>query len=153
VPDRSRHFASIVLAAGAVVLLAAIAVGHSMGDRVLGQATERSLPPMLVVGTPEPYATAGPFGPDWKESEALSAPPDPRFPDPRVPPVPLPTLRPATPAPSPSPVTPTPNPNIPIWRQQPLPTPTPEPTGPDAGLSPASPSPGAPLAQGASPPP
>lgn len=121
--DPSNRFATLVLAGGAVVLLAAIGIGQRMGDRVLGQATEHALPSIAAVVTPEPYASSGPYGPDWKRSETLSAPADPRFPDPRIPPQPLPT-----PLPTPKPetiVTPTINPNIPIWRQKPLPTATP----------------------------
>ena len=124
--DASNPFLTIVLAAGAAVLLIAIAVGQRMGDRVLGQATQ-TLPEIGALATPEPYASAGPFGPDWRRSETLSAAGDPRFPDPRIPPQPLPT----PPPPPPRPVelaTPTPNPNVPIWRQKPLPTATPFPT-------------------------
>ncbi|HKE37659.1 MAG TPA: hypothetical protein VKB39_09505 [Candidatus Baltobacteraceae bacterium] len=121
--DPSNRFATLVLAAGAVVLLAAIGIGQRMGDRVLGQATEHALPSIAAVVTPEPYASSGPYGPDWKRSETLSAASDPRFPDPRVPPQPIPTL-PPTPKPKVSP-TPTINPNVPIWRQKPLPTATP----------------------------
>jgi hypothetical protein len=124
--DPSNPFPTIVLATGAAVLLVAIAVGQRMGDRVLGEATETTLP-SIELATPEPYATSGPFGPDWKRSETLSAAADPRFPDPRVPPQPLPTPVPLPPAPV-VPGTPTPNPNIPIWRQKPLPTATPIPT-------------------------
>jgi hypothetical protein len=139
--DPANRFATLVLAAGAVVLLAAIGIGQRMGDRVLGQATERALPSIAAVVTPEPYASSGPYGPDWKRSETLSAASDPRFPDPRVPPQPIPTI-PPTPTPKASP-TPTINPNIPIWRQQPLPTATPyEPTDelspePSATVSPS----------------
>lgn len=121
--DPANRFATLVLAAGAVVLLAAIGIGQRMGDRVLGQATEHALPSIAAVVTPEPYASSGPYGPDWKRSETLSAASDPHFPDPRIPPVPIPTI-PPTPTPKASP-TPTINPNIPIWRQQPLPTATP----------------------------
>ncbi|HTU83174.1 MAG TPA: hypothetical protein VMH02_11790 [Verrucomicrobiae bacterium] len=119
--DRSHRFATAVLALGTLVLLVAIVVGERMGDRVLGQATEQA--PLLSsqLASPEPTASAGPFGPDWKRNEALSAASDPHFPDPRVPPKPIPTLPPA-PTPTPPPATPTPNPNVPIWRQQPLPT-------------------------------
>jgi hypothetical protein len=140
--DPTNRFATLVLAAGAVVLLAAIGLGQRMGDRVLGQATEHALPSITAVVTPEPYASSGPYGPDWKRSETLSAAADPRFPDPRIPPQPLPTPPPATPAPRVAP-TPTINPNIPIWRQKPLPTATPVPSeGPSEGPSAsASPSP------------
>lgn len=142
--DPNHRFATLVLAAGAVVLLAAIAIGQRMGDRVLGQATEHALPSVAAVVTPEPYASSGPYGPNWKRSETLSAAPDPRFPDPRVPPQPLPTPPPATPKPRTAP-TPTINPNVPIWRQKPLPTATPyQPTAKPSGspASTSSPSPG-----------
>jgi hypothetical protein len=152
--DPSKRFATIVLAVGAAVLLIAIAVGEHMGDRVIGQATERTLqsvvPPAV---TPAPESSTGAYGPDWKRSETLSAAGDPRFPDPRVPPQPLPT-QPPTPAPKQTqtpPPTPTPNPNIPIWRQQPLPSPlAPVPENFTAPPSPAAaPSEGVP---GSSPP-
>ena len=135
----SNRFPTIVLAAGAAVLLFAIALGQRMGDRVLGQATEHALPAIAGIGTPAPGATAGSFGPDWKRSETLSAAADPRFPDPRVPPQPLPT-----PLPRPVsnvPATPTPNPNIPIWRQKPLPTATPFVTAPPTQTPSGVPSP------------
>lgn len=114
-------FPTIVLAAGAAVLIVAVALGQSMGDRVMQQATEQlqGLTPSAV--TPAPDSSEQPYGPDWKRSQALSAATDPRFPDPRVPPQPLPTPLPApkaTPTPHP---TPTVNENIPIWRRQPLP--------------------------------
>ena len=122
----SSRFPTLLLAAGAVVLLIAVALGERMGNRVIGQATEQTLQSVIPQAiTPAPDATPRPYGPDWKRSQALSAAGDPRFPDPRVPPVPLPTPLPATPKPTPTPfriVTPTPNPNIPIWRQKPLPT-------------------------------
>jgi hypothetical protein len=121
----STRFPTILLAAGAVVLLLAVAVGERMGNRVIGQATEQTLQSVVPQAvTPAPDATPRPYGPDWKRSQALSAAGDPHFPDPRVPPQPLPTL---PPTPKPRPIrtitpTPTPNPNIPIWRQKPLPT-------------------------------
>ena len=138
--DPSRRFATIVLAAGAAVLLIAIAIGQRMGDRVLGQATEHTLPSLAVV-TPEPYASSGPYGPDWKRSETLSAASDPRFPDPRIPPQPLPTPPPATPHPVVVVPTPTYNPSLPIWRQRPLPTATPVPSETPTGTASESPSP------------
>jgi hypothetical protein len=114
---------TIVLAVGAAVLLIAVAIGERMGDRVIGQATEQTLQSVGPVSvSPSAHASAQPYGPDWKRSQALSAAGDPHFPDPRVPPQPLPTPLP-TPKPRPTPIpTPTPNPNIPIWRQKPLPT-------------------------------
>jgi hypothetical protein len=148
----STRFPTLLLAAGAVVLLLAVAVGERMGNRVIGQATEQTLHSVVPQAvTPAPDATPRPYGPDWKRSQALSTAGDPHFPDPRVPPQPLPTL-PPTPKPTPVPTriaTPTPNPNIPVWRQRPMPTfapsaepsaegstlpgaPTAEPTPPDA---------------------
>lgn len=139
--DPSNRFATFVLGIGTLVLLAAIGVGQRMGDRVLGQATEHSLPPLSsVLPTADPNATSGPYGPDWKRSETLSAAPDPRFPDPRVPPRPLPTPLPR-PTAAPVAATPTPNPNIPIWRQVPLPTATPVGSPTDQGPDVPSPAP------------
>jgi hypothetical protein len=116
-------FPTIVLGAGAAVLLIAVAIGERMGDRVFGQATEQTLQSVGPISvSPSPNGAPQAYGPDWKRSQALSAAGDPRFPDPRVPPQPLPTPLP-TPKPRPTPVpTPTPNPNVPIWRQKPLPT-------------------------------
>lgn len=132
-----------MLAAGAAVLLVAVAVGERMGNRVIGQAGDQSLQSVLPQAvTPAPNASPQAYGPDWKRSQALSAAGDPHFPDPRVPPQPLPTLAP-TPKPKPTPTpTATPNPNIPIWRQSPLPTyaPSESPSAEDSGL-PSSPTP------------
>jgi hypothetical protein len=132
-----------VLAAGAAVLLVAVAVGERMGNRVIGQAGDQSLQSVLPQAvTPAPNASPQAYGPDWKRSQALSAAGDPHFPDPRVPPQPLPTLAP-TPKPKPTPIpTATPNPNIPIWRQSPLPTsaPSESPAAEESGL-PSSPTP------------
>lgn len=141
---------TIVLAAGALVLIAAVFIGERMGNRVMGQATEQQLQSVVpVAATASPGATQQPYGPDWKRSQALSAAVDPRFPDPRVPPQPLPTL-PPTPKPRPTPVpTPTPNPNIPIWRQSPLPTAAPSET--PASLSSAVPTENGDMTPGASP--
>ncbi|HTA40098.1 MAG TPA: hypothetical protein VK760_13525 [Candidatus Acidoferrales bacterium] len=131
-PMPTNRLPTILLAAGAAVLLLAILLGERMGDRVLGQVARGSGTTLPVAITPEPLQTAGPFGADWKRSMTLTAAPDPRFPDPRVPPQPLPTRAAETPAPVSH--TPTPNPNIPVWRQQPMPTvapiaiPTEEPT-------------------------
>lgn len=124
-----RRFATLVLAIGTLVLLAAIAVGQHMGDRVLDQAAGANSQNAVAAVTPEPTQSAGSYGPDWKRSDTLAGAADPHFPDPRVPPQPLPTPLP-TPKPTPVPVaSPTPsetyNPNIPIWRQKPLPTATP----------------------------
>lgn len=143
--DPANRFLTAVLAVGSIVLLIAIGIGERLGDRVLGQATDRDLQTLpLVSASPMPTQSSGPFGPNWKRSDTLSAAGDPRFPDPRIPPQPLPTVPPTpkptpTPRPTPTPVpTPTPNPKLPIWRQQPLPTATPIPSAsPSPSTSPA----------------
>lgn len=142
--DPSKRFITIVLALGVAVLAVAIAVGERAGDKVIGQVTEKRLDSIAPVSvTPAPHQTnSGPYGPDWKRTDVMSAAEDPQFPDPRVPPVPPPTPKPPpkfTPRPSemPSP-SPTPNLNLPIWRRAaPLPTATPA-----GGASPGSPVPG-----------
>lgn len=130
--DPSKRFVTTVLAAGVLVLLAAILIGERMGDRVLGRASERALSSVPVVTlTPQPQQSLGPYGPDWKRSQTLSAAGDPGFPDPRVPPEPLPTPPPTPkPTPKPSPAR-TLNPNIPIWDQTPIPSGSPS-TAPSA---------------------
>ena len=65
--------------------------------------------------TPVPQATDAPYGLDWKRSQTLAAAGDPHFPDPRIPPKPLPTPS-QPPSPSPTPSW-TRNPNVPIWDQ------------------------------------
>jgi len=124
--DQSRRFVTIVLAAGVLVLLGAIALGERMGDRVMVQAVDSGITNAPVIVTPLPAkATSGPYGPDWHSSQTLSAAADPGFPDPRVPPRALPTpLPPPTAQPR---ARWTPNPNLPIWDQTPPPTPTPRP--------------------------
>lgn len=131
--DPSKRFITLVLAAGVLVLFAAIAIGQRMGDRVLGQAAN-SGPAAMPLITPAPSASPIPYGPDWKRSQTLAAAPDPGFPDPRIPPKPLPTL-PPTPKPAPATHTPTPNPNLPIWDQSPF-----RRLSPSPGTSPAPPS-------------
>jgi hypothetical protein len=142
--DPSKRFAALVLALGSLVLLLAIGVGQRMGYRLLGQSTGLTpviLPTIRV--TPEPiYAGGGAYGPDWRRSQTLSGAPDPGFPDPRVPPAPLPTRAPAPPAPSPTHSKTPPNPNIPVWRQSPVPTQAPSPASTRAETE-AEPSPGA----------
>lgn len=111
-----------MLAAGVLVLLAAIALGERMGDRVLIEASDSGNNAQSPLVTPLPESTtSGAYSPDWKVTQALAAAPDPRFPDPRVPPKPLPTLASPSPSPSPKPRW-TPNPNIPIWDQTPPPS-------------------------------
>jgi len=143
--DPSKRFVTLVLAAGVVVLLAAIALGERMGDRVLGRASDQALTTVPVVAlTPSPEeSSGGPYGPDWKRNQTLSAAGDPGFPDPRVPPKPLPTL-PPTPVPTATPPKParTYNPNIPIWDQTPIPSGSPS-AAPSTEGSPEGPSPAA----------
>ena len=121
--DPSKRLPTLVLAAGVIVLLIAVALGEHMGERVLGApSSDRTLGATQIRITPAPDQTTAPYGPDWKRSSTLSAAADPGFPDPRIPPAPLPTRAPVVaPAVTPRP-RPTLNPNIPIWRQTPIPT-------------------------------
>ncbi len=137
--DPSRRFVTVVLAAGVLVLLGAIALGEHMGDRVMVQAADSGLSNQAVIVTPlPPDSSSGPFGPDWRSSQTLSAAADPGFPDPRVPPKPLPTQRPRpTPQPTPTPSW-SPNPNQPIWDQTVLPSPSPSPSPPEASPTPTA---------------
>ena len=151
----SRRLPTILLLTGAAVLLIAVAIGERMGNRVIGNATEQTLQSVTPTAvSPAPDASARAYGPDWKRSQALSAAGDPHFPDPRVPPKPLPTLPPATPAPrraTPRP-TATPNPNIPVWRQSPLPTATPAASPSAEGSAPLEPPTPEPSPAGSAPP-
>ena len=157
--DPQKQRLTIVLLSGAALLIIAIFVGKAMGDRVMTHVTEQGLTGAgnTLLISPAPAAPgAVPFGPNWKRTQILAAAPDPGFPDPRVPPVPLPTPEP-TPKATPRPVrTPTPLP-VPTITLEPTPTwppsPSPSPSGsPGASSSPrASASPGAPI--GPQPPP
>jgi len=151
--DPSKRFATIVMALGIVVLVSAIAIGERAGDRAIGQVTEKRLQSIapITVAPASPDATVAPYGPDWKRTDVMAAAPDPGFPDPRVPPAPLPTPSPVpsyTPppfvAPSSGPApTPraTPNLSLPVWRRnRPLPTIAPSATTPPA-TPPGSPQP------------
>ena len=136
--DPSRRFVTLVLAVGVVVLLGAIALGERMGDRVIVNAVDTGASNAQVVVTPLPVgASLAPYGPDWKSNQTLAAAPDPGFPDPRIPPRPLPTPLPrTTPAPRP---TWTKNPNLPVWDVQtppPAGSPEPVPSEPATGPSP-----------------
>ncbi len=116
---------AITIVAAGLILLVAIAVGNEMGNRVLGQATERG-PALLAT----PVATPVGFDPDpgdvnWRRNRIISVATDPAFPDPRVtpppPPPPPPTVRylpTAAPTPSPSPT-----PSGPPYTSPPLPIP------------------------------
>ncbi len=134
-----NRFVTAVLAAGVVVLLVAILLGEHMGDRVMTEAAENGNLNTTPLITPVPDATNGPYGPDWKNTQTLAAAPDPGFPDPRIPPKPLPTVD-LPPSPSPTPTW-TPNPNIPIWDQTPPPSPQASATTFSENSSEASPTP------------
>jgi hypothetical protein len=130
--DPSKRFVTAVLALGVAVLLGAIALGERMGEGVLTQAVDNGVSAQTPLVTPLPESTAtGAYGPDWKSNQALAAAPDPHFPDPRIPPKPLPTLATPTPSPRPKPTwTPNANLNVPVWDQTPPPpaSPTASPT-------------------------
>lgn len=143
--DPSKRFVTIILAAGVLVLLIAIAIGQRMGTRVLVQATSSDNMDSTPILTPMAAPTVAPYGPDWKSSQTLSAAVDPGFPDPRIPPKPLPTPEP-TARPTPTPKW-TPNPKLPIWEQTVLPSPS---ASPSASPS-DEPSPGPSVSPGASP--
>src|ERR1700722_14638721 len=88
---------AITIVASGIILLIAIAVGNEMGNRVLGQATERG-PAILAT----PVATPVGFDPDpgdvnWRRNHVVSVATDPAFPDPRVTPPPPPTAPPPPP--------------------------------------------------------
>ncbi len=147
--DPSKRFLTFVLLLGIAVLVTAISFGEHEGDRVMGQVTEKRLEgiaPITVTPAPPQKSTA-PYGPDWKRTAVMSAATDPAFPDPRVPPEPLPTAIPppkVTPAPRIAPPTPTPTPNmnVPIWRRAaPLPTAAPSESASPLPGPPQSPSP------------
>jgi hypothetical protein len=151
VPDPSKRFATLVLTAGILVLLLAIVLGEGMGQNVMRNVNEGNLASIPVAITPNPQPSSVPYGPGWEQPDALAAAPDPRFPDPRVPPVPLPTFVPR-PTVGPKP-TATPDTAIPIWRRaQPLPTTPPGDRSliPQSNVTPA-PQPSATLIPGPSP--
>jgi hypothetical protein len=133
--DPSKRFLTVVLAAGVIVLVAAIFIGERAGSGVfVAEQSSGNLETSPII-TPVPQATGmtDGYGPDWKRSQTLAAAPDPGFPDPRVPPVPLPT---APPTPKPTPEAKprwTPNPNLPVWVKQ-----TPPPDEASASPSPAA---------------
>jgi len=107
---------STLLMLGAIVLLVSIAIGNSMGNRVLGQIAARA--PDVI---PSPIETPSPDSGiplqvlARREHSALSVATDPGFPDPRVTPEP-------TPPPPPPPV-----PKEVITRPHSTPTPSPSP--------------------------
>ena len=91
---------STTLILGAIVLLIAIAIGNSMGNRVLG-AVARRIPSFST--TPLPFTTPsgepleGAANLARRRRQVLSVATDPAFPDPRITPEPSP---PPTPVPS-----------------------------------------------------
>jgi hypothetical protein len=100
VPPPRRPGLSLLLVAGAVVLLVSILIGQKLGDRVLLQ-TERRIPIAGAEITPVPEADTSDRGElrNWKRLQVISVATDPAFPDPRVtrpppPPAPSPTHRP-----------------------------------------------------------
>jgi len=128
----SRAGFSTLLVAGAIVLLVAIALGNSMGNRVLGQVAGR-LPEQATTAAPTPVESANDAASrvQWKRTQVLSAATDPGFPDPRVTPEPpqLPPSRPRSApsrAPSPAPPrderTPAAGPSVP-YTSPPMPIP------------------------------
>lgn len=104
-----RASLTVTLIVGGAVLLLAIAIGNEMGNRVLGQATERG--PAIVatpVATPVGQETSAVSEANWRRVQIVTVATDPAFPDPRVTPEPPPpprpvTTRPATPTPKPRP--------------------------------------------------
>jgi len=100
----SRYELSLLLIVGSLVLLIAIVIGDSMGNKVLGQIASRA----STETTPVPIPTAS-VGDEASQvlarrREVLSVATDPAFPDPRITPEPPPPATPRpTPTPSPSP--------------------------------------------------
>jgi hypothetical protein len=102
-----RASLTITLIVAGAVLLLAIAIGNEMGNRVLGQATERG--PAIAatpVATPLAQETSAVSEANWRRVQIVTVATDPAFPDPRVTPEPPPpprpvATRPATPSPKP----------------------------------------------------
>lgn len=138
--DPRRNSATLAVGVGIVVLVLALVAGMHTGDQTMKHAVAGApvkIAPAAVIVTPATHQEPGAYGPRWTNTQVMAAPTDPGFPDPRVPPRPLPVLAPiARPVARPSY-----NPNIPIWRQEPLPTlaptvaPTVKPTQPSAPVS------------------
>ena len=131
-PSR-RTFLSLSLILGGIVLLAAIAVGNDMGDRVIGQLTQSRPLVSKPLATPVAQATdADELEHNWKKVQVVTVATDPAFPDPRVTPTPPPPP-PPTPKPKPTPK-PTPSPT-----EEPIPTEPPPTEPPDMTTSPGGP--------------
>jgi hypothetical protein len=103
----SRYELSLLLILGSLVLLVAIVIGDSMGNKVLGQIASRASSATTPVPIPTPSEGDEASQVLARRHEVLSVATDPGFPDPRVTPEPPP---PATPRPSPRP-TPSPTPD------------------------------------------
>ena len=107
---------STVLILGAIVLLISIAIGNSMGNRVLGQIAARA-PDVIPspVETPSPDSGVPLQVLSQRQRSALSVATDPGFPDPRVTPEP------------PVPQTPRPIPKLAVPSHATSPSPSPSP--------------------------
>lgn len=93
---------STVLVLGAIVLVVAIFVGQSMGNRVLGAIASKTGGESTPIPIPSSSALADTVTSRalWKRRQVLSVATDPAFPDPRI--TPEPEI-PATPRPRPKP--------------------------------------------------
>lgn len=120
-----RPVTSVLLVAFAIALLVGIVAGQRLGDKVLLNATQRTVPIAGVLATPVPASTdAASTQRYWKRLQVVSVATDPAFPDPRVTPSPTPATPRPTPPPRPSP---TPRPENPTpsstYTSPPLPIP------------------------------
>ena len=86
----SRYELSIVLIAGSFILLVAIVIGNSMGNKVLGQIASRASFSTTPVPIPTPSAGDEASRVLARRHEVLSVATDPGFPDPRITPEPPP---------------------------------------------------------------
>jgi hypothetical protein len=101
----SRYELSLLLIVGSLVLLVAIVIGDSMGNKVLGQIASRASTETTPVPIPTVSAVDEASQVLARRRQVLSVATDPGFPDPRITPEPPPpaTPRPPSPTPSPSP--------------------------------------------------
>jgi len=104
----SRYELSLILIAGSLMLLVAIVIGNSMGNKVLGQIASRAS--FATTPVPIPTHSAGDEANQVlaRRRQVLSVATDPGFPDPRVTPEPPP---PETPRPAPASAKPSPTPS------------------------------------------
>jgi serine/threonine-protein kinase len=98
---------SLLLVAGAGLLIVSILIGERLGDRVMLQTAERApVASELVTAVPDAAPTDARDPADWKRLQVIAVATDPGFPDPRVtrPPAPRPpATRSPTPTPAPTP--------------------------------------------------